>query len=94
MEDIITNNEFDNQRFALVLDEDGRIIQVTYEQFSNDSMVLVDSIPDGDTHDYLYVDGQYVYDPIPVPETPPTEAERITELEEMMNALLGVKGNG
>lgn len=49
-------------------------------------MVVVDTLPDGDVTDFLYVDGEYVYDPLPEPEEP--ESEPTTE--DIMNALLGV----
>lgn len=35
-----------------------------------DGMPIVDYLPDGDVSDYLYIDGQYVYDPLPEPEQP------------------------
>lgn len=59
--------------------------------------VLVDTLPDGDITDYLYVDGAYVYDPLPEPEPvepEPTAEERIAALEEELAAtkiLLGVE---
>lgn len=54
--------------------------------------VLVDALPDGDITDYMYVDGAYVYDPLPEPEpeTPsPSDSERIDALEQQMTALMG-----
>lgn len=83
-------NEFENQRYALTLAEDGRIMQVTYECFANETMTLVDEIPDGNTYEYRYVDGEYIHDPLPQPEVPLSQEERIAELEAMLNALLGV----
>lgn len=78
-------NEFENQRYALTLAKDGRIMQVTYECFANDTMVLVDKIPEGDTYEYRYVDGDYIHDPLPKPEP---VAEPTTD--EILNAMLGV----
>ena len=80
-------------RYALNLDEDGRILSVTFEKYAPDDAVLVDELPEGDVSNYRYVDGEFVYDPLPEPEYPETEPsyeERIAELEAMMNALLGV----
>lgn len=54
--------------------------------------VLVDTLPDGDITDYLYVDGAYVYDPLPEPEPVepvPSDSERIETLEQQMSALMG-----
>ena len=77
-------------RYALNLGEDGRVLSVTYEEYATEDMPLVDVIPDGNIADYRYVDGEFIHDPLPRQEEKPTEAERITELESMMNALLGV----
>lgn len=55
-----------------------------------DGYVLVDALPDGDITDYRYVDGEYVYDPLP-PEAEP-DAEPTTD--EILNALLGVTEHG
>lgn len=50
--------------------------------------VLVDSLPDGDVTEYLYVDGAYVHNPLPEPEPvepEPTLEERVTVLEEKVD---------
>lgn len=49
-----------------------------------DGMPIVDTLPEGNLPDYLYINGEYVYDPLPVPEPPtpePTPEERIAQLE-------------
>lgn len=33
------------------------------------SMPRVDALPEGDINDWLFVNGEYVYDPLPVPDT-------------------------
>lgn len=38
-----------------------------------DDCVMVEDLPEGDIHDYLYIDGEYIYDPLPVPEQPEPE---------------------
>ena len=53
--------------YALNIDKDNRILSVTYEKYATPAMPLVDALPDGNVNDYLYVDGQYVYDPLPKP---------------------------
>lgn len=44
-------------------------------------MVVVDSLPDGDVTDYLYVDGEYVYDPLPKPKEPEEQPTQLDILE-------------
>lgn len=57
---------------ALKLYEDNRIHSActVLPNGNYDGMPIVDTLPDGKLPDYLYVDGQYVYDPLPVPEEP------------------------
>lgn len=62
-------------RYALNLGEDNRILSATYAQFAIPGMPIVDNIPEGDVTDYLYIDGEYVYDPIPTPEPERPKAE-------------------
>lgn len=56
--------------YALNLDKDHRILSVTLDQFAPQSQPRVDTLPGGDINDYLFVDGEYVYDPVPVPPEP------------------------
>lgn len=58
--------------YALNLAEDGRILSacVVLPNGNYDSMPIVDTLPEGNLPDYLYVNGAYVYDPLPVPEEP------------------------
>lgn len=74
--------------FALNRSEDNRILSVcvVLSNGNYDGMPIVDALPDGDVSDYLYVDNQYVFDPLPEPEQP--EAEATTD--DVLNALLGV----
>ena len=67
--------------FALNIDkETGRILSATYPQYAIDDMPIVETLPDGDISDYLYVDGEYMHDPIP--EAEDTESEP-TEMEQL-----------
>lgn len=66
-----------DEKFALNLADDGRILSATYEKYAAPDAVLVNALPDGDITDYRYVDGAYVYDPLPEPE--PVEPEPSTE---------------
>ena len=73
--------------YALNLNSDNRILSVTFDQYAPKSQLRVDTLPDGDVNDYLFVDGEYVYDPIPVPPT--SEPQPTTD--EILNVLLGVE---
>ena len=73
--------------YALNLDaETHRILSVTYDQFAPKTQPRVESFPEN-PYDYLYVDGKFVYDPIPVDETPvdPEDAipleQKVADLE-------------
>lgn len=57
-------------KYALNLAEDRRVLSATYEQYAPIGAVIVDELPEGDIFDYLYVDGEYVYEPRPKPEPP------------------------
>ena len=77
-------------KYALNLADNGRILSATFAKYAHDGAVLADELPEGNVADYRYINGEYVYDPIPVPEVEnvPTDAERITELEEALAMLL------
>lgn len=73
-------------RYALNLSEESRILSacVMLPSGNYDCMPIVDKFPDGNLTDYRYVDGQYVYDPLPHPEpepTHPTLESRVETLE-------------
>lgn len=76
-------------KYALNLDEDGRILSATYETYAAPSMPLVEALPDGDITDYKYIDGSYVYDPLPKPE--PTKPQEPTG-DDLWDILLGTGG--
>lgn len=73
-------------RYDIVIDvgADGRIAGVRYPKFAATGDTVVEKLPDGELADYRYVDGQYVYDPLPDPEPEPdapTLEERVEVLE-------------
>ena len=74
------------RKYALNIAEDNRILSATYEEYAVEGMPIVEALPEGNISDYLYIDGEYVYEPLPVPE--PVEPEPTAE--EMLNAMLGV----
>lgn len=67
--------------YALNIDtETNRILSATYSQYAPPTQPRVDTLPEGNITDYLYVDGEYVYDPLPEPEPQPlapTDPERL-----------------
>lgn len=73
--------------YSLNLSEDKRILSacICLDGFEYEN--IVDELPEGDVSDYKYIDGEYVYDPLPKPE--PIEEEPTSE--EILNALLGVE---
>ena len=75
--------------YSLKLDKDGRILSacVCLEGFEYEN--VVDALPDGSISDYKYINGEYVYDPLPKPE--PQQEEPTTN--DILDALLGIGGN-
>lgn len=57
--------------YALNLDTDGRILSacVCLEGFEYTN--IVETLPEGDISNYKYINGEYVYDPLPEPEPEP-----------------------
>lgn len=75
-------------KYALNLAEDNRILSacVVLPNGNYDGMPIVVTLPEGDSSEYLYVEGEFVYDPKPV--SVPVEDEPTTD--EVLIALLGV----
>ena len=72
--------------YALNLNTDKRILSacIVLSIGNYDGMPIVNTLPDGDISDYRYVDGEYIYDPLPEPEEPepyPTLEERVEQTE-------------
>lgn len=65
--------------YALNLDEDGRVLSVTFEKYAPAGAVIVESLPDGNVSDYRYWDGKFIHDPLPVikVDEQPTQLDRI-----------------
>lgn len=72
--------------YALNLADDGRILSVTFLQYSASDAIIVDTLPEGNAYEYRYVDGEYVHDPLPEPVEPAHEPTT----DDVLNALLGV----
>lgn len=68
--------------YALNLNSDNRILSATFAEFAPASQPRVEQLPDGNISDYLYVNGEYVYDPLPVPPEPkPTVTKKMVQGE-------------
>ena len=82
----------ENILYALNLGEDGRILSATKDQYGAEGQPRVETLPTGETAEekditnWLYVDGQYQYDPLPQPEPEPVETT-----DDVLNALLGIE---
>lgn len=73
-------------RIVLILDENKRIMSActALPNGNYGEMPIVGSIPDGNLPDYLYVDGEFIYDPLPEAEATvpqPSLEERVAALE-------------
>ena len=74
--------------YALNLSEDNRILSVTFDEYALPEQPRVDILPEDDVSNYLYVNNEYIYDPLPEPE--PIEPEPTAD--EVLNVLLGIGG--
>lgn len=76
--------------YALNLDTDNRILSActVLSIGTYDGMPIVNTLPDGDISDYKYIDGEYVYDPLPDPVEPDPEPTT----DEVLDVLLGIGG--
>lgn len=71
--------------YALNLAQDGRCLSATTVNFAQVGATFVQSLPDGNLYDYRYVDGKYVYDPLPKPEPVGTVEIPVAELAELQD---------
>lgn len=74
-------------KYALNLDEDGRILSATYESYAVAGMPRVDTLPDGDITDYKYINSEYIYDPLPKPELPEPQSGDYATYDELAAAI-------
>lgn len=70
-------------KYALNLAADTRILSacVVLPNGNYDGMPIVENFPEGSLPDYLYVNGEYVYDPLPKPSNLHVVSRNITEGE-------------
>ena len=72
-------------KYALNIAPDGRVLSVTYPQYAPEDAPQTDALSEGDVSQYRYINGEFVYDPLPVVEH--IKAPTATEI---LNTLLGV----
>lgn len=67
--------------YSLNIDTDNRILSacVCLDGFEYEN--IVDELPNGDIIDYKYINGEYVYDPLPKPEEPEEQPSQLDVLE-------------
>lgn len=61
--------------YALNLGEDNRILSATEDRFGSPNQPRVETLPKGNLPDYLYVDGEYIYNPVPQPTIDPQPSQ-------------------
>lgn len=79
---------------VLNVSDDGRVLSAAIYAKPPTGALMIDEseLPTGSITDYLYVDGAFVYDPLPTQEEStqeePTQEERISALEEALDMIL------
>ena len=51
-------------KYALNLAENGRILSATFPEYANSNNVIVDQLPEGNIANYIYKEGEFIYDEI------------------------------
>ena len=79
--------------YALSLAEDNHILSawVVRPNGNYGGMPIVDKLPDGNITDYRYIDGEYIYDPMPEPNpgpSTPTLEDRVDALEDVTDDMV------
>ena len=54
--------------YSLNLDNDNRILSATFSKYADKGLVIVQQLPTGDISNYKYVDGNYIFSPLPKPD--------------------------
>lgn len=69
--------------YAFHLDNERRILSVTYDRYASQDDVIMETMPEGNVTDYKIINDEFVYDPLPIPVTPPEISilERINDIE-------------
>ena len=51
--------------YILNLSKDSRVLSATLKEFDVEG-VVVDTLPEGNIADYLYINNEYIYSPLPI----------------------------
>lgn len=65
--------------YALNLNEENRILSVTFDKYASANQPRVEELPESDISEYKYIDGEFIHDPLPVEEIieEPTQLDKI-----------------
>lgn len=75
------------EKYSLNLGENGRILSVCVCLAGQTYNNIIDTLPDGDITDYKYINGEFIYEPLPEPIQPQEPT-----IDDIINTLLGIKG--
>lgn len=95
MNDIVTDPNtgeelevIDVQLYALNLADDGRVLSVTLDKYGAEGQPRVTEFPQDDVSQYRFIDGEFVYDPLPDPPEPePEPQEDYVTYDELAEAI-------
>ena len=73
--------------YSLNLAEDNRILSVCVCLAGQTYNNIIDTLPDGDITDYKYINGEFIYEPLPEPIQPQEPT-----IDDIIDTLLGIKG--
>ena len=68
-------------KYALNLAEDGRVLSATFQKYAPLEAIKVDALPGNNISDYLYVNGEFVYNPLPKPAEPKEIPSQLDKIE-------------
>ena len=82
-------------RYVLNLGEDGRVLSASFlNNFTPENSIVVEELPEDNISDYKYINNQYIFDPLPIPEEKPTQLDiieaQVTYTAMMTDTLLEV----
>ena len=72
---IININDADLCRYGLILNEDNRIIDAPAQRYAPIDAIIVDTLPEGNIIDYQYINGEFIYNPLPKEELVETPSQ-------------------
>ena len=52
--------------YALNLNEENRVLSVTFSKYAQGNQPRVETLPEGNIAEYQYINGEFVHNPLPV----------------------------